>query len=148
MFVSLFSCSYILNNFLKSKIFQSTRFQWIIWLFSNNFVFVCQIPLFYSLALPEPLGERGFILSLQKEGYLFSIDHIAFEKIAMHFGRWGLPREIISLLKKFHFCFSRGNSYCHTPCNPIMLCEKPKCDIINWQKNWYKTYFTYDLPGL
>ena len=43
------------------------------------------------------------------------IDHIAFEKIAMHFSRWGLPREIILLLKQFHFWFSRGNSFCHNP---------------------------------
>ena len=43
------------------------------------------------------------------------IDHIAFEKIAMHFGRWGLPRGIIYLLKQFHFCFSRRNFFCHNP---------------------------------
>ena len=46
----------------------------------------------------------------RSEKSLDTIDHIAFEKIAMHFGQWGLPREIISLLKQFHFCFSRGNS--------------------------------------
>ena len=44
-----------------------------------------------------------------------AIDHIAFKIIAMHFGRWGLPREIVSLSKSFHFCFSRGNSYCVNP---------------------------------
>ena len=26
----------------------------------------------------------------------------------MHFGRWGLPREIISLLKQFHFVSLKG----------------------------------------
>ena len=43
------------------------------------------------------------------------MDHIAFKTIAMHFGRKGLPREIFSLSKQLHFCFSRGNSYCHNP---------------------------------
>ena len=49
------------------------------------------------------------------------------QTIAMHFGRWELPRKIISLSKKLHFCFSSGLV-------PIvitkMLCEQPKCDIV------------------
>ena len=31
------------------------------------------------------------------------IDHITFKIIAMHVGRWGFPREIISLSKYLHF---------------------------------------------
>ena len=39
----------------------------------------------------------------------------ALKIIAMHFGRWGLPQEIISSSKQFHFCFSCGNSYYAIP---------------------------------